>query len=201
MICAYVYLPCMRVYLYILLIVYLPIYTYTYYIYYHIIHTQETLGLSYNPPTSTLTATTPSPTSTNNIHLQFTQKSQQKYESHLISLFSTAISGLRTVPLPSHIAHIKLTDNDTTPIYTNNTSSTHTSTTTTHTPTPSNAILTLNTIKQHYDKEVVLPLYEINQCIKYHIRGIKDMYTIQSELINGPCSDASEAAGMYIECI
>ena len=187
----------MRVYLYILLILYLPIYTYTYYIYYHIIHTQETLGLSCNPATlSTTSATAPSTTTTNNIQLQFIQKSHQKYESHLISLFSTAISGLRTVPLPSHIAHIKLTDNDTTPIYTNNTSSTHTSTTTTHTPTPSNAILTLNTIKQHYDKEVVLPLYEINQYIKYHIKGIQDMYTIQSELINGSGSGSgTEAAG------
>ena len=180
---------------------YTYLYSYTYHIYYHIIHTQETLGLSCNPATlSTTSATAPSTTTTNNIQLQFIQKSHQKYESHLISLFSTAISGLRFVPLPSHIAHLRVTDNDTnTPIYTSNTptiSTTNTTTANTHTPTPSNAILTLNTIKQHYDKEVVLPLYEINQYIKYHIKGIQDMYTIQSELINGSGSGSgTEAAG------
>ena len=89
---------------------------------------------------------------------------------------------------------MKLTENDTTPVYPTNSNNT-TNTTTANTHTPTHAILTLNTIKQHYDKEVVLPLYEINQCIKYHIRGIQDMYTIQSELINGSGS-GTEAAGL-----
>ena len=170
------------------ILLYIADYSYAY------ICTQETLGLSYAPPII-------SPSPSTNIQLQFIQKSQQKYESHLISLFSTAISGLRTVPIPSHIAHIKLTDNDTTPIYTNNTTSTTPTTATNTTTTPTPAILTLNTIKQHYDKEVVLPLYEINQCIKYHIRGIQDMYTIQSELINGSGSGSgTEAAGQQ-KCI